>query len=79
VVSSSGLARRHSGFCHGEQVAKIMAIYRALHNHVWIGEGKKTTPAMRLGFADKPCAYSGERDRSFRSNVTAAHEMVLRG
>jgi putative transposase len=24
-------------------------------------------------------AYSGERDRSFRSNVTAAHEMVLRG
>jgi hypothetical protein len=25
------------------------------------------------------CAYSGERDRSFRSIVTAAHEMVLRG
>jgi len=24
-------------------------------------------------------AYSGERDRSFRSIVTAAHEMVLRG
>jgi hypothetical protein len=24
-------------------------------------------------------AYSGERDRSFRSIVTAAHEVVLRG
>jgi len=24
-------------------------------------------------------AYSGERDRSFRSNVTAAHQVVLRG
>ena len=24
-------------------------------------------------------AYSGERDRTFRSIVTAAHEMVLRG
>jgi putative transposase len=24
-------------------------------------------------------AYSGERDRSFRPIVTAAHEMVLRG
>lgn len=24
-------------------------------------------------------AYSGERDRAFRLNVTAAHEMVLRG
>jgi hypothetical protein len=24
-------------------------------------------------------AYSGERDRSFRLNVTAAHELVLRG
>ena len=24
-------------------------------------------------------AYSGERDRSFRFIVTAAHEMVLRG
>ena len=26
-----------------------------------------------------PCAYSGERDRSFRVNVTAAHCRVLRG
>jgi hypothetical protein len=26
-----------------------------------------------------PVAYSGERDRSFRPIVTAAHEMVLRG
>jgi hypothetical protein len=25
------------------------------------------------------CAYSGERDRSFRSIVTAAHEVVLHG
>ena len=24
-------------------------------------------------------AYSGERDRAFRLNVTVAHEMVLRG
>jgi len=40
-----------------EQVAKIMTIYRALHNYVWIGEGKKTTPAMRLGLAEKPCGY----------------------
>jgi hypothetical protein len=28
---------------------------------------------------DCKSAYSGERDRSFRSIVTAAHEMVLRG
>ena len=25
-----------------------------------------------------PAAYSGDRDHSFRRNVTAAHEMVLR-
>jgi len=28
---------------------------------------------------DTYCAYSGERDRSFRPIVTAAHEVVLRG
>ena len=29
--------------------------------------------------AERECAYSGERDRSFRPIATAAHEMVLRG
>lgn len=34
-----------------------MTIYRALHNDVWVGEGTKRTPAMRLGLSDAPNAY----------------------
>lgn len=59
VRSSGNQGRTWSGYSayRPEQIAKIMAIYRTLHNYVWIGEGKKTTPAMRLGLADKPFAY----------------------
>jgi hypothetical protein len=32
----------------------------------------------RIGDAAGIGAYSGDRDRSFRLNVTAAHEMVVR-
>ena len=32
-----------------------------------------------IGAHGSMSAYSGERDRSFRLNVTAAHQMVLRG
>lgn len=39
----------------------------------------RTTTAPLSALVDGYTAYSGERDRSFRSIVTAAHEMVLRG
>ena len=39
-----------------------------------------STEAMRCAMAIAILiAYSGERDRSFRPIVTAAHELVLRG
>ena len=34
---------------------------------------------VRLARARVDSAYSGQRDRSFRSIVTAAHELMLRG
>jgi hypothetical protein len=43
---------------------------------------KESLPTMQIGLVyrnESLVAYSGERDRSFRPIVTAAHEMMLRG
>jgi len=42
-------------------------------------EELRRTSRLVSDAAKKYLAYSGERDRSFRPIVTAAHEMVLRG
>jgi len=34
---------------------------------------------VEISADERNAAYSGERDRSFRSIVTAAHELMLRG
>ena len=44
-----------------------------VHGQAWAAGLKH-----RTGFWYLATAYSGDRDRSFRLNVTVAHEMVLR-
>ncbi|MGH8456623.1 MAG: transposase [Stenotrophobium sp.] len=39
------------------QLQKLMTIYRACHNYIWLAEGQKQTPAMRLGLAKAPLNY----------------------
>jgi hypothetical protein len=53
-----------------DAVLAYLKAAREHHTQAKIADFLKTTPRT---------AYSGERDRSFRSNVTAAHQVVLRG
>lgn len=39
------------------QLQKLMTIYRACHNYIWLADGQSKTPAMRLGLARAPLDY----------------------
>ena len=56
-----------------EQIREVRANERSIFFQLAPGGVKR-----RLGRLDGATAYSGDRDRSFRLNVTAAHEMVVR-
>ncbi|MGE8449401.1 MAG: hypothetical protein ACN6OP_02025 [Pseudomonadales bacterium] len=40
-----------------EQIGKLLTIFRACHNYVWLADGVKDTPAMRLGLAKAVLDY----------------------
>ena len=58
VGTSSGHNRVWHGYApyNPSMVEKYLAIFRATHNFVFVGEDDRT-PAMRLGFANKPLDY----------------------
>ena len=58
VGTSSGHNRVWHGYApyNPGMVEKYLAIFRATHNFVFVGEDDRT-PAMRLGFAKKPLDY----------------------
>ena len=64
VSSAGNRGRVWSGYSayRPEQIGKLMTIFRACHNYLWVGEGKgvrqKGTPAMRLGLAKAPLDYT---------------------
>lgn len=64
VSSAGNRGRVWSGYSayRPEQIGKLMTIFRACHNYLWVGEGKdarqRGTPAMRLGLAKAPLDYS---------------------
>ena len=66
IGSSSNRGRTWYGYAayRPEQIAKLLTIFRACHNYIWLPsdltkKAKKETPAMKLGLAKAPLNCSG--------------------
>lgn len=60
IPSRGNTGRRWYGYSpyKPEQIGKMLTILRACHNYIWVPEGRKDTPAMRLGLAKAPLDYN---------------------
>lgn len=59
VASQGNRGRVWNGYlaCRPGQLQKLMTIYRACHNYIWLADGQNQMPAMRLGLAKAPLDY----------------------
>jgi len=59
IASAANRRRVWNGYSpyRPEQIGKLLTIYRACHNYIWLADGVKDTPAMRLGLAKASLHY----------------------